>query len=169
MFQVFYLDVAYVAVTINIFCNRMFVNVASILDVCCSKYFMLQDQAREVGADGGGPLGHSGPAKRGSEAGVAAPTCMCRRMRTTAASGARPASTAAATRGQVRQERAYRRAGAACMCCGPQLGKVGGHGAVHASLPLTACIQESASSALFLAACRGSASSVSDASLSLFL
>jgi hypothetical protein len=87
MFQVFYLDVAYVAVTIHIFCNRMFINVASILDVCCSKCFMLQDQAREVGADGGGPLGHSGPATHGSEASMAAPTCMCRHMHTTAAGG----------------------------------------------------------------------------------
>jgi hypothetical protein len=66
--QVFYLDVAYIAVAIHICCKCMFVNVSSVLDVCCSKCFyveVLHDQAWEVGADGGGPLGHSGPRMRG--------------------------------------------------------------------------------------------------------
>jgi hypothetical protein len=45
-----------------------------------------------VGADGGGPL-----VRGGSEAGVVAPTCMHRSMRTTAASGAWPAGSSAWT------------------------------------------------------------------------
>jgi hypothetical protein len=48
--------------------KRMFVNVSSVADVCCSKCFMLQvlhDQAREVGVDEGGLLGRSGPLMRG--------------------------------------------------------------------------------------------------------
>jgi hypothetical protein len=96
------------------------------------------------------------------------PTCMCRRMRTTAVGGARATGTTAATREQVRQERACRWVGAARMCCGPRLGKVGGRGMVHASLLLAACIQESASFVSFPAACRGSASDAPDASLFLF-
>jgi hypothetical protein len=52
------------------------VNVSSVLNVCCSKYFMLQvfhDQARQGGTGEGGPLGRSGPrVHAGSEAGVAA-------------------------------------------------------------------------------------------------
>jgi hypothetical protein len=60
--------------------QAMFVNVLFVSDVCCSKCFMLQvlhDQAREVGADKGGPL-----VGTGSQEGAAAPTCMCRRMPT---------------------------------------------------------------------------------------
>ena len=86
MLQVFYLDVAYVAVAIHICCKRMFVNVSFVSDVCCTKCFMLQvlhDQAREVAADGGGPL-----VRAGSEAGATAPTCTRRRMRTATTSGA---------------------------------------------------------------------------------
>ena len=60
MLKVFYMDVVYVAVAIHICCKHVFVNVSSV----CSKCFLLQvlhDQAWEVDADGGGPLGHSGP------------------------------------------------------------------------------------------------------------
>ena len=58
MLQVFYLDVAYVAVAIPICCKRMFVNVSFISDVCFSKCFVLlvlHNQTREVGVDEGGP------------------------------------------------------------------------------------------------------------------
>jgi hypothetical protein len=48
------------------------------------------DQAREVGVDGGGPLMCAG-----SEAGVAALTCVRRRMCTTAGGGAGPAGATA--------------------------------------------------------------------------
>jgi hypothetical protein len=52
MLQVFYLDVAYVALAIHVCCKRMFVKISFVSDVHCSKYFMLQvlyDQTREVG------------------------------------------------------------------------------------------------------------------------
>jgi hypothetical protein len=42
MLQVFYLDVTYVALAINICCTRMFPNVLSVSDVCCRKCFKLQ-------------------------------------------------------------------------------------------------------------------------------
>jgi hypothetical protein len=42
MLQVFYLNVAYVAVAIHIYCKRMFSNVSSVSDIYCSKCFMLQ-------------------------------------------------------------------------------------------------------------------------------
>jgi hypothetical protein len=95
MLQVFYLDVAYVALAIHVYCKYMFqmfqlfqtyvtnllcgccicysahthmlqayvVNVSSISDVCCCKYFMLQvfhQQARLEGIGRGGPLGCTG-------------------------------------------------------------------------------------------------------------
>jgi hypothetical protein len=83
MLQVFYLDVV---VTIHTCCKRMFVNVSSVLDVCCSKCFILHDHAR--GTNRGGPLGRSGPRVReGSKVGVVAPICMRRRMRTAVAGG----------------------------------------------------------------------------------
>jgi hypothetical protein len=66
--EVFYLDNAYVVVVIHICCKRMFINVSSVPDICYNKFFMLQvmhDQAWEVSADGGGPLRHSGPGRRG--------------------------------------------------------------------------------------------------------
>jgi hypothetical protein len=97
-----------------------------------------------VGADGSGPLGCNGPHVRvGSEAGSAAPTCLRRCMHTKVAGRAGPAkrgrseraaTTAAAACGQVRQQRAGGWVGAACMQCGARLGKVGGGGAVQASL-----------------------------------
>jgi hypothetical protein len=52
------------------------------------------DPTREVGADGGGPL-----VCAGSKAGVAAPTCVRRRMRTTAGGGAGPAGATAGAHG----------------------------------------------------------------------
>jgi hypothetical protein len=61
--QVFYLDVAYVAMLIHIYCKRIIVKISSVLNVCCNKCFMLQvfhEQARQEGAGEGGPLGHSG-------------------------------------------------------------------------------------------------------------
>jgi hypothetical protein len=101
------LDVTYVAVVIHICCKRMFVNVSSVSDVCYSNAFMLlvlYDQTREVGTDRGGPLGHSGPCVHvGNEAGVVAPTCMRRRMRTAVAGGAGPAGAVVVARGD-RQE-----------------------------------------------------------------
>ena len=72
--------------------------------------FMLQvlhDQAREVSADGGGPL-----VRAESEAGATAPTCMCRCMHNRSnrrgradkrGSSSVRLTTAAATHGQVRQ------------------------------------------------------------------
>jgi hypothetical protein len=42
LLQVFYLDVAYVAVAIYICCKHMFPNILSVLDVCWYKCFMLQ-------------------------------------------------------------------------------------------------------------------------------
>jgi hypothetical protein len=84
MLQVFYLNIA---VAIHKCCKRMFVNVSSVLDVCCSKCFMLHDHVR--GTDRGGPLGRSGPRVHGgSKAGVVAPICMRKRMRTVVAGGA---------------------------------------------------------------------------------
>jgi hypothetical protein len=89
MFQLFQTYIASVSVLSGccICCSghthmlqAMFVNVSFVSDVCCSKCFMLQvlhNQAREVGADRGGPLMGTG-----SQAGAAAPTCMRRRMRT---------------------------------------------------------------------------------------
>jgi len=107
---------------------------------------VLHDQARGVGADGGGPLGHAGThmhaqahVYRGSRRGQAG----------------RLAVTTSVARGQVRQQRAGGRARVACMCCGACPGKVGGGGAVHVSLPLAACIQRSASSSPFPTTCRG--------------
>ena len=149
----FYLDVADVAVAIHICCKRMFVNTSVVLDVYCSKCFMLQvlhDQAQKVGADGGGPL-----VRAGSEAGVIAPHAS--QVHATAVAGeARPVGAAA--RGQVRQQRVDGQAGAACMRYGACLGKVGGGGAVRASLPLAACIQVSAPPVSFPTTCRGSVS-----------
>jgi hypothetical protein len=150
-------------------------NVSFVLDVCCSKCFMLQvlhDQTRKVGANGGGPLMCAG-----SEAGVAAPhactsarsrrsgpTCMHKRMCTVARGAlgrqARQQQCAATI---VAAERVDR-----CDSSVPTSGqelqhamwgrpsKVGGGGAVHAS-PLAECIQGSASLASFSSACRGSA------------
>jgi hypothetical protein len=65
---------AYVASVLSRCCNAhahmlqvYVVNVSSVLDVCCSKCFILQvfhKQARQGGAGEGGPLGHSGPRTR---------------------------------------------------------------------------------------------------------
>jgi hypothetical protein len=38
MLQVFYLDIAYIAVTIHICCKRMFQMFHLVSDVCCNKY-----------------------------------------------------------------------------------------------------------------------------------
>ena len=123
--KVLYLDVAYVAVAIHICCKCMFVNVSFISDVCCSKCFMLQvlhDQALEVGIDGGGSLGCTGPRMcAGSQAGAAAPTCMRRCMGTCVpqqqaelsrqAWQQQCAATTAAARSQTQQQRVGGRAG----------------------------------------------------------
>jgi hypothetical protein len=130
MLQVFYLGAAYVALAIHVrckcmfemfqlfqtyvasilrgcwlCCKCMFVNVLSVSNVCCSKCIMLQvlhDQTREVGADGGGPLGRSGPRVRTrGEAGAVAPTCMRRRMHTAATSRAGPAGAVTTARGRT--------------------------------------------------------------------
>jgi hypothetical protein len=54
MLQVFYLNVTYVAVATHICCKAYVLNVLSVLDVCCSKFSMLQvfhgAQAIPVGA-----------------------------------------------------------------------------------------------------------------------
>jgi hypothetical protein len=42
MLQVFYLDVAFVIVTIHICCKNMVQIVLSISDLCCNKFFILQ-------------------------------------------------------------------------------------------------------------------------------
>jgi hypothetical protein len=58
---------------------------------------LLRNQAWEVDADGGDPLGRSGPCVRAeSKVCVAAPTYMHRRMRNAVTGGAWPASAAAA-------------------------------------------------------------------------
>jgi hypothetical protein len=198
MLQVFYLDVAYVAMAIHVCFKFMFqmfqlfqTYVASVLSRCCiyctsytrmlqvyvsnvsavsnvrskcfiwmlhmlqwlytyvanvclymfrmfqtyvaANAFMLQvlhDQAREVGADGGGPLGRSVPHVRaGSKAGAVAPTC----MRTAVAGGLGSAGTIAAARGCAATTAAASPwAGRdACMHYGARPGKVGGGGTVH--------------------------------------
>ena len=99
MLQLFYLDVAYVALAIHVCCKCMFqifqlfqTYVASVLsgyriccsvythiflyvlDVCCSKCFMLQlfhEHAWQGDTGEGSPLGRNGPRVRaGSETGV---------------------------------------------------------------------------------------------------
>jgi hypothetical protein len=164
MLEVFYLDVIYVAVTIHICCKRMFVNVSSASNVCCRKCFMLQvlhDQTREVDANGDGPLRRSDPHVRaGSEAGLAAPTCMRRRMRTIAAGGAGPTGAAAATHMTTEAAAACRRAaGAPRMHCGGHPGKW--EAKARCTCPFRWSLHPgSASPAPYPAACRGIASAV---------
>jgi hypothetical protein len=102
MLQVFYLNVAFVALAIHVCCKCMFqifktyvasvlsgcciccsahthvlqtyiVYVPSVLDVYCSKCFILQvfhEQAQQQGVGGGGPLGRSGPHLRDRKCGA---------------------------------------------------------------------------------------------------
>jgi hypothetical protein len=127
---------------------------------------VLFDQTQEVSIDRGGPLGHNGPCVHvGSEAGVVAPTCMCRRMCTAIAGGAGPADAAAAARGD-RQELLACRVGPAQAKCEAEAWCTRPYHLAHAfrevrlyvSLPLAVYIQGSASPASFAATCRGSTS-----------
>jgi hypothetical protein len=106
---------------------------------------VLHDQAQKVGADEGGALERNSPRVRAeSEAGVATPTCMCRRMRTVAVGRARPPSVAAVVRGDNSRRSAqtgaaamYRRAGRSCMHAlwgAPKQSGRRGHGACIPSI-----------------------------------
>jgi hypothetical protein len=116
---------------------------------------VLFDQTQEVSIDRGGPLGHNGPCVHvGSEAGVVAPTCMCRRMCTAIAGGAGPADAAAAARGDRQELLACRVGPAQAKCEAEAFREV----RLYVSLPLAVYIQGSASPASFAATCRGSTS-----------
>jgi hypothetical protein len=68
------------------YCKCMFTIVLFVSNLCFSKCFKLHDQTREVGADGGDPLGRSSPHVRAeSEADTVASTCLRRCMHIVAA------------------------------------------------------------------------------------